>query len=151
MSWISKWSINNYRTRSAFIRCGFYFLLLKISVYYLYLLLLLPIYIETLSFHIVHTLRTALKISPNSICIYTAYREQLEEMMSSSQNYTVSATRIRPYVRSKNPRLRWSEELHKSFVLAVERLGGEDRKLSLPLHKSFLFVKVLVFLTYKHN
>ncbi|WOG85342.1 hypothetical protein DCAR_0104530 [Daucus carota subsp. sativus] len=48
-------------------------------------------------------------------------------MMSSSQNYIVSATRIRPYVRSKNPRLRWSEELHKSFVLAVERLGGEDR------------------------
>ncbi|XP_009629451.2 transcription repressor KAN1-like isoform X1 [Nicotiana tomentosiformis] len=34
---------------------------------------------------------------------------------------------VRPYVRSKMPRLRWTQNLHRSFVHAVERLGGEDR------------------------
>ncbi|KAB8113928.1 hypothetical protein EE612_053089, partial [Oryza sativa] len=35
--------------------------------------------------------------------------------------------RCAPYVRSKNPRLRWTPELHLSFVRAVDRLGGQDR------------------------
>ncbi|KAJ8480450.1 hypothetical protein OPV22_024177 [Ensete ventricosum] len=34
---------------------------------------------------------------------------------------------VRPYSRSKNPRLRWTPDLHLSFVHAVERLGGKDR------------------------
>ncbi|XP_022142143.1 protein PHOSPHATE STARVATION RESPONSE 1-like isoform X2 [Momordica charantia] len=34
---------------------------------------------------------------------------------------------VRPYVRSKIPRLRWTPDLHRCFVHAVERLGGEDR------------------------
>ncbi|CAO2842518.1 unnamed protein product [Amaranthus hypochondriacus] len=34
---------------------------------------------------------------------------------------------IRPYVRSNSPRLRWTDDLHRCFVRAVERLGGEDR------------------------
>ncbi|KAH7838470.1 hypothetical protein Vadar_026913 [Vaccinium darrowii] len=34
---------------------------------------------------------------------------------------------VRPYVRSKMPRLRWTHDLHQCFVHAVERLGGEDR------------------------
>ncbi|CAI9783922.1 unnamed protein product [Fraxinus pennsylvanica] len=34
---------------------------------------------------------------------------------------------VRPYVRSKMPRLRWTKDLHHCFVHAVERLGGEDR------------------------
>ncbi|XP_010554678.1 PREDICTED: two-component response regulator ARR14-like [Tarenaya hassleriana] len=34
---------------------------------------------------------------------------------------------VRPYNRSKTPRLRWTPELHLSFVHAVERLGGQDR------------------------
>ncbi|KAK3021740.1 hypothetical protein RJ639_046086 [Escallonia herrerae] len=34
---------------------------------------------------------------------------------------------VRPYVRSKLPRLRWTHDLHQCFVHAVERLGGEDR------------------------
>jgi hypothetical protein len=34
---------------------------------------------------------------------------------------------VRPYVRSKNPRLRWTPELHLCFLRAVERLGGQDR------------------------
>lgn len=33
---------------------------------------------------------------------------------------------LRPYVRSKNPRLRWTPELHHCFLRAVERLGGQD-------------------------
>nr|KJB26252.1 hypothetical protein B456_004G233300 [Gossypium raimondii] len=34
---------------------------------------------------------------------------------------------VRHYVRSKMPRLRWTPELHLSFVRAVERLGGQER------------------------
>ncbi|GAA0183349.1 DNA-binding transcription factor [Lithospermum erythrorhizon] len=34
---------------------------------------------------------------------------------------------IRQYVRSKMPRLRWTPELHLSFVHAIERLGGQER------------------------
>ncbi|KAF7072406.1 hypothetical protein CFC21_077542 [Triticum aestivum] len=37
-----------------------------------------------------------------------------------------SSSSVRPYVRSKNPRLRWTPELHHCFVRAVERLGGQD-------------------------
>lgn len=33
---------------------------------------------------------------------------------------------VRPYCRSKMPRLRWTNDLHQSFVHAVDRLGGED-------------------------
>ncbi|KAJ8533780.1 hypothetical protein K7X08_007104 [Anisodus acutangulus] len=34
---------------------------------------------------------------------------------------------VRPYVRSKMARLRWTPDLHRRFVHAVERLGGHDR------------------------
>ncbi|GAV90225.1 Myb_DNA-binding domain-containing protein, partial [Cephalotus follicularis] len=44
----------------------------------------------------------------------------LKEMGFKSPN-------VRPYVRSKMPRLRWTPALHRRFVHAVERLGGEDR------------------------
>lgn len=35
---------------------------------------------------------------------------------------------VRPYVRSKLPRLRWTPDLHLRFVHAVERLGGQESK-----------------------
>lgn len=38
------------------------------------------------------------------------------------------AARVRQYVRSKMPRLRWTPDLHLSFVHAVERLGGQERE-----------------------
>lgn len=48
----------------------------------------------------------------------------------SSSNSTVEEndkkSTVRPYVRSKMPRLRWTPDLHLRFVHAVERLGGQD-------------------------
>lgn len=51
---------------------------------------------------------------------------------SSSNNSTTGdggerrSTTVRQYVRSKMPRLRWTPDLHLSFVHAVERLGGQE-------------------------
>ncbi|XP_048141365.1 uncharacterized protein LOC115742891 [Rhodamnia argentea] len=33
---------------------------------------------------------------------------------------------VRPYARSRRPRLRWTPDLHECFMHAVEQLGGED-------------------------
>lgn len=51
----------------------------------------------------------------------------------SSSNSTVEESErkvdsgsVRRYVRSKMPRLRWTPDLHLSFVHAVERLGGQE-------------------------
>ncbi|KAK9153047.1 hypothetical protein Sjap_000527 [Stephania japonica] len=40
---------------------------------------------------------------------------------------TGRASTVRQYVRSKMPRLRWTPDLHLSFVQAVEKLGGQER------------------------
>ncbi|KAH8512272.1 hypothetical protein H0E87_009483 [Populus deltoides] len=45
----------------------------------------------------------------------------------SLQEKNMKSATVRPYVRSKMPRLRWAPDLHHCFVHAVERLGGEDR------------------------
>ncbi|XP_072070603.1 uncharacterized protein [Arachis hypogaea] len=37
-----------------------------------------------------------------------------------------SSTSVRPYVRSKLPRLRWTPDLHLRFIHAVQRLGGQE-------------------------
>ncbi|KAL4585725.1 hypothetical protein LXL04_010349 [Taraxacum kok-saghyz] len=42
---------------------------------------------------------------------------------SSSKN---RKGRVRQYVRSKMPRLRWTPQLHHAFVNAIERLGGQE-------------------------
>ena len=39
-----------------------------------------------------------------------------------------SSGSVRPYNRSKTPRLRWTPDLHLCFVQAVERLGGQESK-----------------------
>jgi hypothetical protein len=42
---------------------------------------------------------------------------------------------VRQYVRSKVPRLRWTPELHRCFVYAIETLGGHQSiYISLFLH-----------------
>ncbi|KAJ8753755.1 hypothetical protein K2173_000009 [Erythroxylum novogranatense] len=57
--------------------------------------------------------------------------ESRPENGGSSSNSTVEESQkrpsVRPYVRSKMPRLRWTPELHLCFVKVVERLGGPDR------------------------
>ncbi|KAL9392365.1 hypothetical protein Peur_016285 [Populus x canadensis] len=54
----------------------------------------------------------------------------------TEENYANNATSaernerkstVRQYVRSKMPRLRWTPDLHLSFVHAVERLGGQEK------------------------
>lgn len=35
--------------------------------------------------------------------------------------------KTRRYVRSSEPRLKWSDELHQRFLVAIERLGGPDK------------------------
>lgn len=48
---------------------------------------------------------------------------------------------VRQYIRSKVPRLRWTPELHRCFVHAIERLGGQHSKtLSLALSLSLFMV-----------
>lgn len=51
----------------------------------------------------------------------------VEEEAGDSRKTGASSSSVRPYVRSKNPRLRWTPELHLCFLRAVERLGGQDR------------------------
>lgn len=58
-------------------------------------------------------------------------------------------TRVRQYVRSKMPRLRWTPELHLSFVHAVERLGGQEsefRPIDFPNKKEDRFHKLIIYL-----
>lgn len=35
---------------------------------------------------------------------------------------------VRPYVRSSTQKLKWTVELHQSFMRAVNKLGGKDSK-----------------------
>lgn len=47
---------------------------------------------------------------------------------STSGEDDESKRKVRQYVRSKTPRLRWTPDLHHSFVHAVEQLGGRESK-----------------------
>lgn len=51
-----------------------------------------------------------------------------DDQDTKAGDLSTSSTSVRPYVRSKNPRLRWTPELHLCFLRAVQRLGGQDRK-----------------------
>ncbi|KAK6264601.1 SANT/Myb domain - like 10 [Theobroma cacao] len=53
--------------------------------------------------------------------------EEDEKRTEGSSSNTNERRTVRQYVRSKLPRLRWTPDLHLSFVHAVERLGGQER------------------------
>lgn len=45
----------------------------------------------------------------------------------------------RQYNRSKEPRMRWTPELNRSFVRAIECLGGQDSAFGVPFFFLLLF------------
>ncbi|XP_019450511.1 PREDICTED: uncharacterized protein LOC109352770 isoform X2 [Lupinus angustifolius] len=51
----------------------------------------------------------------------------LSKNNNSSEEGKLERGIVRPYVRSKMPRLRWTRDLHLAFVHAIERLGGQER------------------------
>ncbi|XP_010508544.1 PREDICTED: putative two-component response regulator ARR20 [Camelina sativa] len=70
--------------------------------------------------------------SPPGIC-YTYLdlnREEKnneEESSVEDEDQVTSSNNVRQYVRSNMPRLRWTPDLHLTFVRAVQRLGGPHR------------------------
>ncbi|CAA2965195.1 Hypothetical predicted protein [Olea europaea subsp. europaea] len=60
---------------------------------------------------------------------HSLYRDEFSVRVSRwpMENMAVRPVGVRPYNRSKMPRLRWTQDLHQRFVHAVERLGGEYR------------------------
>ncbi|KAL5157385.1 putative Myb family transcription factor [Glycine soja] len=67
-------------------------------------------------------------------CELTTTNEKAKDEGTSANGSSISSREgnerrgtVRQYVRSKMPRLRWTPELHHSFVHAVERLGGQER------------------------
>jgi len=51
---------------------------------------------------------------------------------------------VRQYIRSKVPRLRWTPELHRCFVYAIETLGGH--------HSEYIvFTKLQIFYAFVHS
>lgn len=47
-----------------------------------------------------------------------------ESSVEDEDQQVTSSNNVRQYVRSNMPRLRWTPDLHISFVRAVQRLGG---------------------------
>ncbi|KAH9618276.1 hypothetical protein KSS87_005184 [Heliosperma pusillum] len=45
----------------------------------------------------------------------------------NSNNINNNGAGVRQYIRSKVPRLRWTPDLHRCFILAIERLGGQHK------------------------
>ncbi|KAL1191094.1 Myb family transcription factor MOF1 [Cardamine amara subsp. amara] len=52
---------------------------------------------------------------------------QEEESSVEDEDQVTNSNNVRQYVRSNMPRLRWTPDLHLSFVRAVQRLGGPHR------------------------
>ncbi|XP_057801169.1 transcription repressor KAN1-like isoform X2 [Salvia miltiorrhiza] len=69
--------------------------------------------------------------SDETECSRTSLCEENDEEEEASNKSSYSREKkpptIRPYVRSKTPRLRWTPDLHRRFLQAVETLGGLDR------------------------
>ncbi|KAL6508060.1 hypothetical protein OROGR_024255 [Orobanche gracilis] len=67
--------------------------------------------------------------SPN--CEINDHESEDKKEISCSNNTVEEGDKklstVRPYVRSKVPRLRWTADLHLRFLHAVERLGGQEK------------------------
>lgn len=61
----------------------------------------------------------------SQLFIKVAQQSPMEPVMPEM---IISKPSVRTYVRSKMPRFRWTHDLHRSFVHAIECLGGEDSK-----------------------
>jgi len=57
---------------------------------------------------------------------------------------------VRPYNRSKVPRLRWTPDLHRRFVHAIHRLGGQH-STAFPLRLCMQFGTATCFLNSDSN
>ncbi|KAK8508245.1 hypothetical protein V6N13_055688 [Hibiscus sabdariffa] len=53
--------------------------------------------------------------------------DSFQDSRTSPGNKSNISGHVRPYNRSKTPRLRWTPDLHLRFLHAVERLGGQER------------------------
>ncbi|ESQ52986.1 hypothetical protein EUTSA_v10017090mg [Eutrema salsugineum] len=53
--------------------------------------------------------------------------EEDQSSVEDEDQHVTSSNNVRQYVRSNMPRLRWTPDLHLSFVRAVQRLGGPHR------------------------
>ncbi|WVZ24676.1 hypothetical protein V8G54_003220 [Vigna mungo] len=51
----------------------------------------------------------------------------IKEAQATTLEENEKKATVRPYIRSKLPRLRWTPNLHLRFVPAVQRLGGQER------------------------
>ena len=71
-------------------------------------------------------------IQPNSMRSVMSSRSAVTQQHDESglTDMSLKSPAVRPYIRSKMPRLRWTPDLHRCFVHAVDRLGGEDSKIS---------------------
>lgn len=69
--------------------------------------------------------------------------------MSSSCGREGGGGAVRQYIRSKVPRLRWTPELHRCFVHAIQTLGGHHSKFlsSLSLYMFICFLSKFFFLS----
>lgn len=87
--------------------------------------------------------------SPNS-CMRSSSSNSQQRTDHHDHNLTEISLKspvVRPYFRSKMPRLRWTPDLHRCFVHAVERLGGEDSKLiSIILVKLYTNICVYIYM-----
>lgn len=63
----------------------------------------------------------------SSISIQTKDERSGDSSKQSEEGKEKNKNAVRQYVRSKMPRLRWTPDLHLSFVHAIERLGGQER------------------------
>ncbi|KAG5561898.1 hypothetical protein RHGRI_004819 [Rhododendron griersonianum] len=75
-------------------------------------------------------------------------RKNLANNSSSRERGNETKVTARQYVRSSTPRLRWTPDLHFSFVRAVERLGGQDSKCT-EVRSSMLLDKEIKRLKHK--